>query len=308
MLQCIGIYYLMFEYLQSIFRIGSVDEIMHQTKLVALDLDGTLFNNESIISQRNKTAIQKATASGIHVVISTGRPFCGIPFSQIEGTGIRYALTANGSAIYEISTGKCLYEACLPNEVTFPILDFLLSKEVHMDAFIEGKGYSPQKCLPTGLKLPIPPSIKEYVINTRTRVEDLKAYMQEHHLKMQKMTINFIRDEKGELKHRKEVYEFLSSNPAISCVSGGYNNLEYTRSDVNKGTGLTQLAKLLDIPVGETMAIGDTENDIAIIRAAGIGVAMGNATPAVKEIADCITLSNEEDGVACMLEKLLLSE
>ena len=85
-------------------------------KLIALDLDGTLFNNKSQISKENIKAIKEATAAGINVVISTGRPFGGLPFEAIKDTGIRYAITANGSAIYEIDTKKCLYENCLSDE------------------------------------------------------------------------------------------------------------------------------------------------------------------------------------------------
>ena len=112
-------------------------------KLIALDLDGTLFNNKSQISKENIKAIKEATAAGINVVISTGRPFGGLPFEAIKDTGIRYAITANGSAIYEIDTKKCLYENCLSDETAFSIIDYLMTKRVHMDAFINGCGYSP---------------------------------------------------------------------------------------------------------------------------------------------------------------------
>lgn len=112
---------------------------MKDIKLVALDLDGTLFDNSSRISKRNLTAIRSITDKGIHVVISTGRPFEGIPFDQIKGTGINYAITANGSGIYEISTGKCLYENAMDEELVTPILNFLLTRDIHMDAFIGEK-------------------------------------------------------------------------------------------------------------------------------------------------------------------------
>ena len=72
---------------------------MSHIQLVALDLDGTLFNNQSVISQENLKTIRTITDAGIHVVISTGRPFNGVPFVQLEGTGIDYAITANGSGI-----------------------------------------------------------------------------------------------------------------------------------------------------------------------------------------------------------------
>ena len=105
-------------------------------KLIALDLDGTLFNNKSQISKENIKAIKEATAAGINVVISTGRPFGGLPFEAIKGTGIRYAITANGSAIYEIYTKKCLYENCLTDETAFSIIAYLMPKRDHIDALL----------------------------------------------------------------------------------------------------------------------------------------------------------------------------
>ena len=164
---------------------------MKDIKLVALDLDGTLFDNSSRISKRNLTAIRSITDKGIHVVISTGRPFEGIPFDQIKGTGINYAITANGSGIYEISTGKCLYENAMDEELVTPILNFLLTRDIHMDAFIGGKGYTPIQCVETAQKLTVPSSIKNYIITTRTRLDNILQFIHENQLKVQKMTLNF---------------------------------------------------------------------------------------------------------------------
>ena len=81
-------------------------------------------------------------------------------------------------------------------------------------------------------------------------------------------------------------------------VSGGYSNLEFTRSGVDKGQGLIHLANHLGIPIEQTMAVGDSENDLEILKAAGTSVAMSNAIDEIKACADLVTLSNEEDGVA----------
>ena len=275
-------------------------------KLVALDLDGTLFDNSSRISERNLTAIRSITDKGIHVVISTGRPFEGIPFDQIKGTGINYAITANGSGIYEISTGKCLYENAMDEELVTPILNFLLTRDIHMDAFIGGKGYTPVQCVETAQKLTVPSSIKNYIITTRTRLDNILQFIHENQLKVQKMTLNFYPAADGTLIDRETVRKFLVSNPSITTVCGGYNNLEFTRADANKGVGLRKLAEILGVNPDATMAIGDTENDLAIIEAAGIGVAMGNATDAVKAKADYVTTSNTEDGVAAAIEHFIL--
>ena len=279
---------------------------MKDIKLVALDLDGTLFDNSSHISERNLTAIRSITDKGIHVVISTGRPFEGIPFDQIKGTGINYAITANGSGIYEISTGKCLYENAMDEELVTPILNFLLTRDIHMDAFIGGKGYTPIQCVETAQKLTVPSSIKNYIITTRTRLDNILQFIHENQLKAQKMTLNFYPAADGTLIDREIVRKFLVSNPSITTVCGGYNNLEFTRADANKGVGLRKLAEILGVNPDATMAIGDTENDLAIIEAAGIGVAMGNATDAVKARADYVTTTNTKDGVAAAIEHFIL--
>ena len=279
---------------------------MKDIKLVALDLDGTLFDNSSRISKRNLTAIRSITDKGIHVVISTGRPFEGIPFDQIKGTGLNYAMTANGSGIYEISTGKCLYENAMDEELVTPILNFLLTRDIHMDAFIGGKGYTPIQCVETAQKLTVPSSIKNYIITTRTRLDNILQFIHENQLKVQKMTLNFYPAADGTLIDRETVRKFLVSNPSITTVCGGYNNLEFTRADANKGVGLRKLAEILGVNPDATMAIGDTENDLAIIEAAGIGVAMGNATDAVKARADYVTTTNTKDGVAAAIEHFIL--
>ena len=279
---------------------------MKDIKLVALDLDGTLFDNSSRISKRNLTAIRSITDKGIHVVISTGRPFEGIPFDQIKGTGINYAITANGSGIYEISTGKCLYENAMDEELVTPILTFLLTRDIHMDAFIGGKGYTPIQCVETAQKLTVPSSTKNYIITTRTRLDNILQFIHENQLKVQKMTLNFYPAADGTLIDRETVRKFLVSNPSITTVCGGYNNLEFTRADANKGVGLRKLAEILGVNPDATMAIGDTENDLAIIEAAGIGVAMGNATDAVKARADYVTTTNTKDGVAAAIEHFIL--
>lgn len=248
--------------------------------------------------------LKKANEAGATVVISTGRPYSGLPFEQLKGSGIRFAITTNGSAIYEIESGKCLFEEAMDEDIILPILDFLLTKDIHMDAFIGGKGYTPVQCVAAGQKLANPPALKHYILNTRVRVDNLPLFIHENQLKVQKMTLNFYPE--GDIfKDREEVRKYLESNPAVTTVSGGYNNLEFTRADVNKGVGLQKMAQLLDIPVAQTMAVGDTENDLAIIRAAGVGVAMGNATAAVKSAADYITTSNDEDGVATAIAHFL---
>lgn len=271
---------------------------MADIKLVALDLDGTLFNSNGEITQKTKEEIKRFTGRGVHVVISTGRPYNGVPFEQTQGLGIDYAITTNGAAIYQISTNHCVYENCMEFEVVGPIIKFLTGLEIHIDTYIDGEGFTPQRCREDLKRLPFAGAMKDYILATRTPVEDLYAYVRDCGKKVQKMTLNFYPQPDGTRLHRDEVFRFLTANPSIETVCGGFQNLEFSKSGVNKGEGLLHLAGLLGISAEETMAIGDSGNDYSIIKAAGIGVAMGNASDDIKEAADYITASNEEDGVA----------
>ncbi len=275
-------------------------------KLVALDLDGTVLNSQSEVSTVTRKAICDAIAAGVYVVLSTGRPYVGIPRNQFDGLGIQYCITTNGSGIYGYETGECLYNNGMSEEFILPILKNLLTYDIHLDAYIDGKAYTSLATVEAGLKLNFPPNLLKYVLGTRIRVEDLTAFIHENHLNVQKITMNFYPTEDGTLKDRQAVVDYLHSVPGITCVSGGFGNLEFTRDDVSKGNSLRILAEKLGLTIEETMAIGDTENDLSIIQAAGMGVAMGNATPDVKEVADCITGTNDEDGVAQAIYKYIL--
>ena len=97
-------------------------------RLVALDMDGTLFNNYSQILDDDQLAIREATSNEIEVIISTGRPYIGLPTTQLASLGIRYVITSNGAGIYQIPDKKCLYESCMSPELICPLIDELQKK------------------------------------------------------------------------------------------------------------------------------------------------------------------------------------
>lgn len=267
-------------------------------RLVALDMDGTLFNNKSQISETDQNTIREFTAKGIEVIISTGRPYIGLPAELLAELGIRYAITVNGAAIYHLPDKKCIYENCMEPELVCPLLEKLQKKDIHMDAFIEGDAYSLHSCIPGIDRLVMPESIRRYIKATRTFTDDLAVFIRERHLAVQKMTLNFYPLADGTFLHREEVKELLAAFPGITFLSGGYHNLEFTKNGTTKGIGLRFLCDYLGLSLDQTMACGDTQNDIDILKTAAVGVAMENARTEVKKIADFITLSNEESGIS----------
>ena len=267
-------------------------------RLAALDLDGTLLNHEGQVTPRTRAVLQAASDRGVVIVPTTGRPLGNLPPVVAQLPGVRYAITSNGAAVYHLPDRLCIHESAMEPALVCPIIEELQKKSIHMDAFINGDGFSQRSCEGKIDCLDMPTSIKRYIHRTRTFTDDLAAYIRVHNLNVQKMTLNFYPQEDGTFLYRDEVMQILSEHPEITFLSGGYHNLEFTRAGVTKGNGLTLLCSHLGVDIEETLACGDTQNDIDILKTAAIGVAMENALPEVKEIADFVTRSNENSGVA----------
>lgn len=279
-----------------------------QFLLAALDLDGTLFDSHSSISDKNKNAIKKATEAGTIFVIATGRPYHGLPLDTMKELGIKYAITTNGAAVYKVPERKCLLENCMPYGQTADLIDELLALPVHMDLFINGNAYTPDVCRKAVENMNhLPKELKEYILSTRTLVPDITNRLRQEKRDVQKVTMNFPIDENGSALYRDKAVEILNHYPDVCYLSGGFGNLEFTRKGISKAKGLDFLCSYLNIPSEQTLACGDSENDLDILKAAGLGIAMANAPEHIKTQADAIGLSNDEDGVAAIIEKWILT-
>lgn len=277
-----------------------------EIKMIGLDLDGTVLNNKKEFSLRNKNAIKEAIKRGVVVLPATGRPLAGIPKEFLEMDGIRYALSANGAVIYDIIEEKKLYEDCMDFEMVLSILSKLKDIDIMADVFIEGIGYVEREILAYNIQYAPSEEVREYLLKTRNPVDDLLAFVASKKQPIQKMTINFRTMQDGTLFGKEEVLKVLDSYTQLSVVSGIPTNLEVTKHTATKGNGLVVLGKMLGIEKDNIMACGDSGNDREMLKTVGVGVAMGNATPDVLEVADFVTTSNEEDGVACAIEHFVL--
>ncbi len=292
-------------------------------KLIGLDLDGTVFDNKKVISERTKKAITEAIKQGVVVIPATGRPLAGVPqeFAAIEG--VQYALTANGAAIYNLESRECVYKDTMSTELASEVISRLQQYDVMVDAFIDGMGYVEADVLAAKDQFAMSEVIKKYIMSTRKTVDNLADYIREGNFDVEKITVNFkpmpetAKLERGNQKmqendnepvllQKKEVMEIMAEYPQLVAVSGVPTNLEITMASADKGNGMIKLGEYLGIKREEIMTCGDSENDMAMILAVGFGVAMANGTDEVKEAANYITASNEEDGVAEVIEKFVL--
>ena len=281
---------------------------MSNVKLIALDLDGTLFNKQGEISSKDRETLRRATEAGVAVAVSTGRAYCELPKEMLYDVGVNYAITGNGSAVYKLPGNDCVFSDCLDNEVLYSILEEFEKLDIYYDVYIEGQAYCPKSVVHNIRKMDMPEAIHEHVERTRIVVDDLTEYIKSTGKQVEKATANFALLEDGTYLDRDATSAILDRYPQVQYLCGGYHNWEFTKAGVTKGTGLHFLAKRLGIEMNQTMACGDSENDYYMLKEAYHAVAMGNATEQIKQICNFITLSNEESGVAYAVEKLVFGE
>lgn len=265
-------------------------------RLIALDLDGTLTNSEKIITDYTKDVLRRAMEQGLSVALASGRATPGVlPLAsqlELEQRG-GFALSYNGARITDLTKGQVLHESAVPREHIGELYQFAAEQGVNL------LSYSPDHEIVTERSNQWV-ELESKICGIPCRlVPDLKAELSYPVPKLL-MTVEPCRMEEVEAKLAKQfegrLEVFHSSPYFLEVMDYGYN----------KGTALAVLLNKLGLSREQLMACGDSGNDLAMIRMAGLGVAMGNADAAVKAEADYVTASNDEDGVAKAIEKFVL--
>ncbi|WP_347551531.1 Cof-type HAD-IIB family hydrolase [Pseudalkalibacillus hwajinpoensis] len=242
-----------------------------EIKLIALDMDGTLVNHDGEVSKENEEAVKRAKEQGIHVVLSTGRslPFCRDIAEQLGRS--EYLVTVNGGQVYNKKL-ELVDSTHLDNELVKRLWELKVKHDVYFWS-----------------------STTEGVFNTQ------KPFDREIH-EYQWLKFGFdIKDD----EIRKVITDEVMANEAFEVTNSSPTNLEINPAGVNKAAALLKVCDWLDLSMEHVMAVGDSMNDIAMIREAGFGVAMGNAQERVKEAANWITKDYTEHGVAHAIERVL---
>lgn len=272
-------------------------------KLIATDLDGTFFHARGKVSPVNVRALERAREKGVKVVIATGRAFATCdpiiaPFAQ----AVDCISTCNGAAFYYPGNPEAFGREGIPAEDAAELIGFLEREEVFCRCYIDGRisyGRPSASLLARYREMFV---LVEGAEGTTDVREDLAGWLRQTGRPVEKFFLLFPTPEEAKAFRpripRAEKFSVTSSFP---------NNIELTRAGVDKGTGLAFLGRIWGIRREEMMAIGDSENDLAMLRYAGESVAMGNALPEVKAQCRHVTLKNTEDGVAHIIEKLVLS-
>lgn len=266
-------------------------------KLITIDIDDTLVNTAKQVTPRVKAALQEVTAQGVKVVLTTGRPLPGVQ-EYLDELGLnhqddQYAITYNGGVV-QTTNGEELGG----KELAYS--DYLRLREVadELGAYLQVETID--AAYTSAKEINYWASRENFLIKMPLIIKPVDEMdPNDHYVKFM-----FIGDEADIDSWRdalpadvKEAYYIVKSTP---------QHLEFMHKDATKGSGLLTLAAKLGIDRSETMALGDQQNDVTMIEAAGLGVAMGNAVPEVKAVADVETTTQNADGVGVAVEKWVL--
>ncbi len=273
----------------------------HMIKMAGFDLDGTLLTDRKELTSRTRKALEKAIQKGVIVLVATGRPWMGVPEELQNLQGIRYALTSNGARVIDTGRNKVLFEHLLEPGPAKKALEICGKYDTLQEIYFDGQGYAQAEKMKYVERYHRNPSMWEYTRKTRIPVEDLYSLLEQENRGLDKVQALF-----ADMDERRRAWEELSMEEDLELVGSLGYNIEINARGVNKGTALVELGRMLGIKREEIMACGDGDNDTAMLREVGFGVAMGNAEEEIKQAADYVTLTNEDEGVAYVIEKFIL--
>ena len=264
-------------------------------KLIAMDLDGTLLNDKKVITEKTKADLMAAQEKGIRLALASARPSPGL-FRERDALRMQdfngILMSYNGGRIVDAVTGKVLFETSMDLQQTKQVLRKLESLPVTPILDDGAQFYVTDK---NGYKVDY-----ECVNNNMicSEVGNLADFLNFAPIKI----LMSVQPEELPVV-QKQIAAFLPESLTVVQTAAFY--LEIIPRVINKGQGIRDICDVLGLDPAQVISFGDAENDIPMLRAAGMGVAMGNAQEAVKAAADMVTLSNNDDGIAAALEKLM---
>lgn len=270
-------------------------------QLIALDMDGTLLDSKKRVLSSSDAAIDRALDAGRHVAICSGRCPAMVEVSRAALGRISYAICGSGTSLYSLEERRLLWEAHLSRTALDRILEVCEGEDCLFEPFVGTSFYYEKDALERMPDLGLGIYVEEYRASGQ-RAEDMGALLRDPVLHIQKLNVHF-----SSTAARARVRE-LVSDLGVGLVDFEESSLEFSPANANKGTGLLALAELLGIPRTATIAVGDADNDLPMLRAAGLGVAMGNANPQVLAAAGARVADNDHDGVAEAITRFLLAD
>ncbi|GAA0123373.1 MAG: HAD family phosphatase [Clostridium argentinense] len=272
-------------------------------KLICTDMDGTLLNSVKEVSKGNLEAIKKAHDKGVKIAICTGRIFTSAKYYG-ELIGIKAPIIAsNGAYIREKDENNVIYKCILEKDNCFEILEIFEKYNLIPHFYTEDSIYAGETSYVFEFYSTLNKTVPDDFQIKIKKVDDWEEIFIENEFDILK-AVAFDED----VEKIKKVKEEIRALGKYEVVSSLHNNFEVMNKNVSKGRAVEMLASYYNLSKDEVITIGDNENDLSMIEYAGLGVAMGNGEKIVKDKAEYITSTNDEDGVKEVIEKFILNE
>ena len=269
-------------------------------KVIAMDLDGTALNHQKQLTERTRAAIQNAAKSGIQIVVATGRTFSSLAPEVLAMPEITCAITSNGAVVNQIPDGAVLLHNYPNPETVSEIAGMIQKEKIDTEVCTGGQAYIGQSYYDRVLEGKTNRDV-QYVKTTRHPVPDIYQFLLEHRVAIENINLNF-----KTLEEKQQWQQRFQKLPGVTPTSSFLFNVELGGATTSKAHALQALLDEWQMTSQQVMAFGDSENDLGMIQLAGIGVAMANGMEEVKQAADLLAESNEEDGVAKIIEQLIV--
>ena len=265
--------------------------------LLVLDVDGTLHNSHREISDATKNALIEAQKRGKTIAIASGRSIAGIRQTasaiSLEEYG-GYVIAYNGTTVINCKTGECIYNQTLPADLIAPVYEEAAKLQVAIMAYRD----SAKEIIVAG-------GVTDYVAADAAAscvtIRETDQFVKELSFPINKIFVS------GEPDKMKEVERILQRKfgSVLNVFRSDPYYVELLPKYTDKGVAVDKLVKYMDITKERVMCVGDSNNDLPMLRYAGMGVAMGNASDRIKEQADYVTDSNDDDGIVKVIEKFM---
>lgn len=270
---------------------------MQKIKLIAIDLDGTLLNEEKEISPYTLDVLRKAVAQGVHVAVASGRKYTDVIDYSLRIAPDQPLICSNGAMACVTNPYECVYCECMPKNVLRDIVDILEREKVYYHAYCDDGSVMESRTANPGRDRKN--DCYDYAGEVLSG-DEMPKYIGDGAMKL----VCFSEDAQA-LARIRAAADALGS---LEVNSSWWDNLEMLSKGVNKGAAVLALSERLDILPQEVMVFGDNENDEAMFAVAGFPVAMGNASDALKAMAKFVTKDNLNDGVGYAVAKFVLGE
>ena len=277
-------------------------------RIVALDLDGTLLDSQKRLSDRSRAALAHAAAAGALIVPTTGRVFGMMPPAVRDLPFVRYAITINGAQVYDRATDTAIVREEIPLDAAVAIMEILDRHDVVYDCYRQNWGWMTAALQDKAADYATDDHYLRMIREFRKPVPELKAHLRATAADgdVQKVMLFARRGDAAAAQDELAAIarEVAAAFPDVKITSSTANNLEINSAAAHKGRALARFADHLGLSLANCAAFGDGMNDFTMVEAAGLGVAMANAAPEVKRVAKLVTRSNDDDGVARVLEAI----